>query len=227
MGSFSWLKADRLTKISNIYYGCSFKFLIPKIYGSGSIKDHYQDYGYLGTKDNGGPKYDMYELLAFWNSHVKDKYSSDGKIIADNLNWFGKEDGVPMPYLKEIDKFTNKNRVYGINIGCYDKQIKKLMYPLKLVSVRNNQNYEECEEISLGDPYQGFFKVSWEKIDQERQKTEEEYEASIKREVAKEVEIQKKVIGSINEIDLTAEEIDIFIKDFAEKKEKQIRSRYE
>ena len=50
-------------------------------------------------------------------------------------------------------------------------------------------------------------------------KTEEGYEASIKREVAEEVEIQKKFIGSINElVDLTAEEIDIFIKDFAEKK---------
>ena len=132
MGSFSWLRADRLTKTSNIYYRCPFKFLIPKIYGGGSIKDHYQDYGYLGTKDNGGPKYDMYELLAFWNSNVKDKYSLDGRTILDSLNWSGKENGSPIPYLKEIDEFTDENRGYGINIGCYDNQIKKINVSTKV-----------------------------------------------------------------------------------------------
>ena len=30
MGSFSWNKADKLTQIENISYGCRFKFLIPK-----------------------------------------------------------------------------------------------------------------------------------------------------------------------------------------------------
>lgn len=43
MGSFSWLKTDNLTKVANIQYGKSFKFLIPKEFGGGFIKDIYQD----------------------------------------------------------------------------------------------------------------------------------------------------------------------------------------
>ena len=68
MGSFSWNKSDELTSIENVSCDAPFKFLIPKEFGGGFIKDNYQDYGYLGRKDEGGPKYDMYELLAFWNS---------------------------------------------------------------------------------------------------------------------------------------------------------------
>lgn len=58
MGSFSWLKADKSTKVKNVAFGCSFKFLIPEEFGGGFIKDKYQDYGYLGTKEN-NEKYDM------------------------------------------------------------------------------------------------------------------------------------------------------------------------
>ena len=35
IGSFSWLKADDLTKVANIAYGHPFKFLIPKEFGGG------------------------------------------------------------------------------------------------------------------------------------------------------------------------------------------------
>lgn len=138
MGSFSWNKADKLTAIENIAYGASFKFLIPKEFGGGFIKDKYQGYGYLGTNSNGSYKYDMYELLAFWNK-VKDlKY--DGEY----------------PLMKEIDGYTDKNRNKGIDIGCYDKDILKLKYPLKLVSASFNGTYEDLETCSLGDPDQGF-----------------------------------------------------------------------
>ena len=41
MGSFSWNKADTLTKIENVAYGTPFKFLIPKEFGGGFIKDYY------------------------------------------------------------------------------------------------------------------------------------------------------------------------------------------
>ena len=40
----------------------------------GRIKDKYQDYGRLGTKEDGSPKYDMYEVLAFWNKAKGLKY---------------------------------------------------------------------------------------------------------------------------------------------------------
>lgn len=139
MGSFSWNKADKLTAIENVAYGSSFKFLIPKEFGGGFIKDEYQDYGYLGTKEDGEPKYDMYELLAFWNK-------------AEGLKYEGE-----FPLMKEIDSFTNKNRVLGINIGCYDSQLFKLKYPLKLVSASFDGTYEDLETYSLSDPDQGFF----------------------------------------------------------------------
>lgn len=139
MGSFSWNKADKLTAIENIASGASFKFLIPKEFGGGFIKDKYQDYGYLGTKEDGGAKYDMYELLAFWNKAEGLKY--DGEY----------------PLLKEIDDYTDQNRNKGINIGCYDGQILKLKYPLKLVSPSFEGNYEDLETCSLSDPDQGFY----------------------------------------------------------------------
>jgi len=137
MGSFSWNKADKLTDIENIAYGASFKFLIPKEFGGGFIKDKYQDYGKLGIKDDGESKYDMYVLLAFWNK-------------ADGLRYDGE-----YPLMKEIDDYTNNNRRLGISIGCYDKDILKLKYPLKLVSPSFKGDYEDLETCSLGDPHQG------------------------------------------------------------------------
>jgi|TARA_R110000782_G_scaffold21110_4_gene56939 methionine synthase II (cobalamin-independent) len=139
MGSFSWNKADGLTRIENVAYGADFKFLIPIQFGGGFIKDTYQDYGYLGSKEDGEPKYDMYELLAFWNK-------------ADGLTYDGK-----FPLMKEIDKHTDKNRREGINIGCYDVDIDKLQFPLKLVSRSFVGSYEDLSSPSLGDPDQGFF----------------------------------------------------------------------
>ena len=139
MGSFSWNKADKLTAIENIAYGKPFKFLIPKEFGGGFIKDVYQDYGLLGTKDNGEPIYDMYELLAFWNK--PDKVKFDGEFT-------------PM---KEIDDYTDDNRSIGIDIGCYVEDILKLKHPLKLVSASYKGSYEDLAECSLNDPDQGFF----------------------------------------------------------------------
>lgn len=140
MGSFSWNKADNLTNIENVAYGASFKFLIPKEFGGGFIKDKYQDYGHLGTNENGEPKYDMYEVLAFWNN-------------AEDLKYDGER-----PLMKEIDKYTDDNRGEGIDLGCYDADILKLKFPLKLVSASFKGTYEDLSFCSLGDPDQGFFK---------------------------------------------------------------------
>ena len=152
MGSFSWLKADNLTKIKNVYYGMPFKFLIPKEYGGGFIKDKYQDYGYLDTVDKTGePKYDMYELLAFWNYMMPYKNG----CVKDYLMYDGE-----FPKMKEADGYTFNNRRIGIDIGCYDKQIDKLVYPLKLVSASYKGTYEDCVGKSYGDPDQGFYPVN-------------------------------------------------------------------
>lgn len=148
MGSFSWLKADKLTKVANIAQNKPFKFLIPKEFGGGFIKDNYQNYGHLGTKENGEPKYDMYELLAFWN---KDKLEEGQILFFEGMCFNGN-----FPLLKEIDEYTVHNRSLGINIGCYDYQINKLKYPLKLVSVGFKGTYEDLSTPSYGDPLQGF-----------------------------------------------------------------------
>lgn len=139
MGSFSWNKADKLTAIENIACGHPFKFLIPKEFGGGFIKDKYQDYGYLGEKEDGQPRYDMYELLAFWNKANDLKYDGD------------------YPPMKEIDTYTCHNRSIGIDIGCYDKDMLSLKYPLKLVSVSFKGTYEDLDTCSLSDPDQGFY----------------------------------------------------------------------
>ena len=139
MGSFSWNKADDLTNIENILCGKSFKFLIPKEFGGGFIKDKYQDYGYLGNKENGEEKHDMYELLAIWNCPDKVKFNGEFNP------------------LKEIDEHTDFNRSLGIDIGCYDYEIDKLKYPLKLTSGSFKGNYEDLNKPSYGDPDQGFY----------------------------------------------------------------------
>ena len=168
MGSFSWLKADNLTQIANIAYDKPFKFLIPKEFGGGFIKDRYQDYGYLGKKENGEPKYDIYELLAFWNANMQyPTYSNnrhgadrileatyDGTLVKDKLKWNGE-----FPLLKEIDEYTDENRLIGIDIGCYDKEVDMLKYPPKLVSASYKGTYEDCDGKSYNDPDQGFYPV--------------------------------------------------------------------
>ena len=73
MGSFSWNKADDLTAIENVACGYPFKFLIPKEFGGGFIKDKYQDYGDLGTKENVvRTKWEVIETpIRFNESHFK------------------------------------------------------------------------------------------------------------------------------------------------------------
>lgn len=133
MGCFSWLKADKLTKVANIVEDEPFKFLIPKEFGGGFIKDKYQGYGRVGKKEDGSPKYDVYELLALWNSE-------EGRM-------------------KEIDSKTEDNRCDGISIGCYKHEIDKLKYPLKFVSCSYSGTYEDCEGRSYSDPNQGWGKL--------------------------------------------------------------------
>jgi hypothetical protein len=151
MGSFSWLKADTLTKVSNIVEGKPFKFLIPKEYGGGFIKDYYQGYGRLGVKPDGTPRFDMYELLAFWNADTI--HSFVGSPIRFLLEYKGSN----LPLMKEIDEHTVHNRNLGIDIGTYILDINKLKYPLKLVSASYTGTYEDCDGKSYADPNQGFY----------------------------------------------------------------------
>lgn len=168
MGSFSWTKANKDSVTVNVAYDTKFKFLIPKEFGGGFIEDTYQDYGYLGKKEDGTPKYDMYEILAFWNKDEKVSIQTNhltleeakeankrfSYSVKDKLQYDGE-----LPLLKEIDKYTNDNRIIGIDIGYYDNDMDKLKYPLKLVSVSYDGAYEDLNEISHCDSEQGFYSV--------------------------------------------------------------------
>lgn len=151
MGSFSWNRADKLTAYDNIAYGDEYKLLIPEEFGGGFIQDDYQDYGII-TDHTARLSYDMYELLAFWNCKQKMPAGKNG-LVKDHLKYEG-----DFPSLKSRDRYTDDNREYGIAIGCYDNEIDKLKYPLKLVSLSYMGTYEDCKRPSYGDPDQGFFK---------------------------------------------------------------------
>lgn len=150
MGSFSWLRADKTTKRKNLTKGDSYKILIPKEFGGGFIKDTYFDYGYVFyDTDN---EADLYGILAYWNK-------------CDEMLWDTDECDHYPSTMEEILKYGNTtiqdNRWKGIEIGCYDRDIDKLKYPLKLVSASYKGTYEECQGKSYGDPDQGFIKTYW------------------------------------------------------------------
>lgn len=144
MGSFSWLFANKDEKtnpnqLANVVEGHPFKFLIPKEFGGGFILDKsYGNYGYLDNE-----KYDMYEILAFWNL----KGTKHENCLKYDKDVF--------PNLKQIDDYTDDNRLFGIQIGCYDSDIDKLKYPLKLVTLEFDGTYEDCQGYSYSDPNQG------------------------------------------------------------------------
>lgn len=149
MGSFSWLRADKTTKRKNLTVGDSYKILIPQEFGGGFIKDTYYDYGYVFKYDDTKENADLYGILAYWNK-------------CDGMIYDGEEYPSTMKDILERGKTClQSNRRKGINIGCYDEEVDKLKYPLKLVSASYKGTYEECDMRSYGDPEQGFCKTYW------------------------------------------------------------------
>jgi hypothetical protein len=144
------MRADRTTKRSNLTDGDPYKILIPKEFGGGFIKDRYYDYGHVFEYDDTKEVADLYGILAYWNK-------CDGMIFDGEEYPSTMED-----ILKRGKTRLQSNRRKGIDIGCYDKDIDKLKYPLKLVSASYKGTYEECEGRSYGDPYQGFCKTYWD-----------------------------------------------------------------
>ena len=147
MGSFSWMRADKTTKRSNLTFGDVYKILIPKEFGGGFIKDIYYDYGrvFYGTDHEA----DLYGILAYWNK-------CEGMVFDGEEYPSTMED-----ILKRGKTRLQGNRCNGIAIGCYNEDIDKLKYPLKLVSASYKGTYEECERRSYGDLDQGFYKKYW------------------------------------------------------------------
>lgn len=160
MGSFTWLRADKEiseNEQANICYGEKIKVLIPKEFGGGCIEGEYLDYGLVEETD--GSRYDLYELVAIWNSpELRNKLAELGYQNV-NLKAAGEE--------KMLDaKISGIIRSYGITIACYDEDQAKIKFPLKLVDKKTQITYEECKYFSIGDPNQGFEKWHWEDFDE-------------------------------------------------------------
>ena len=149
MGSFSWTRADKTTKRSNLTDGDVYKILIPKEFGGGFIKDRYYDYGYVFEYDDTKENADLYGILAYWNK-------------CEGMEFDGEEYPSTMKdILERGNTCLQNNRCKGVEIGCYDNDINKLKYPLKLVSASYQGTYEDCKMRSYGDPAQGFIKTYW------------------------------------------------------------------
>ena len=160
MGSFSWTRAEHITKRANITLGDKYKILVPMEFGGGYIVDYYYDYGYVNYGYSGEAEYvdaegchfsefpvaDLYGILHYWNTY-NSSVCSMHEILYNG------------------DTCDDDRRCHGIDIGCYDKQIDKLKYPLKLVSMSYKGTYEDCAGRSYGDPNQGFFKGYWDRED--------------------------------------------------------------
>jgi len=148
MGSFSWTRADKTTKRKNLTRGDSYKILIPLEFGGGFIKDIYYDHGYVFYYDKKETA-DLYGILAYWNKCEGMIYDGEGypSTMKD--------------ILERGNTCSENNRCKGIDIGCYDDEIDKLEYPLKLVSASYKGTYEECDMRSYGDPEQGSIKTYW------------------------------------------------------------------
>lgn len=203
MGSFSWTRAEHITRRSNLTDGDSYKILVPKEFGGGYIKDTYFDYGQVFTDkmffdninesrckaeyvDGEGNHYpmsefvnnpdrgnattndqchcDLYGILAWWNNARINNPNGSCELM-----YFGDTKPSNMyEILKYGLTWVQDNRCAGINIGCYDDQIDKLKYPLKLVSASYKGTYEDCSGISYGDPNQGFDYYEWSDPDYEK-----------------------------------------------------------
>lgn len=130
MGCFSWCLLD--TK-QELVMGQPFKFLVPKEFGGGAIITEYDDYGHFDFENR---QHDMYEILAAWNRDI---------VATDAHGLVASSDD------------TDDNRSVGINIGCYDHEIAKLKYPLRLASISCDKTYEEYDGMfSIGAPSQGW-----------------------------------------------------------------------
>lgn len=109
--------------------------------------------------DNTQAYCDLYGILAWWNdAKATDKETNEKK----DLEYYGNEKPTDMySILKNGLTWLQDNRCAGISIGCYEDQIDKLKYPLKLVSMSYKGTYEECKGKSYSDCNQGFEKGYW------------------------------------------------------------------
>lgn len=152
MGSFSFMYADGgKNNQANMLPGDRVRVLVPMLMGGGSLSGTYADYGVVEFSD--GTSVDLYELIALWNSAAV--RAAAAKVT-----------GVPAldAACKMVDgEFTPFARNVGIRVGCYDEDMLRLDWPLRIVPAENGDaTYENVEGVSVGDPNQGFYARAWD-----------------------------------------------------------------
>lgn len=151
MGSFSFMYADGgKSNQANMLTGDRVRILVPMLMGGGSMDGTYADYGVVEFSD--GASVDLYELIALWNSTAM--RAAAAKVT-----------GVPAldAACKMVDgEFTSFARNVGIRVACYDEDMVRLQYPLRVVPAENaSVSYETVGGISVVDPNQGFEACAW------------------------------------------------------------------
>ena len=154
MGSFSFMYADGgKNNQANMLPGDKVRVLVPELFGGGSLNGVYDDYGEVSTDDG---DVDFYELLALWNS---------AELVDAAVNLLGfDEEEARVKFMGGA--FTRFARNVGIRIGCYDDDMVRLQYPLRVVPIENaSASYKTVQGISVGDPNQGFYARPWSDYD--------------------------------------------------------------
>jgi hypothetical protein len=120
------------------------------VFGGGSLDGVYEDYGVVSFSD--GMSVDLYELIAMWNS---------AELVDVAVNLLGlDEEEARVKFMGGA--FTRFARNVGIRIGCYDDDMVRLQYPLRVVPADNvSVSYETVGGISVVDPNQGFYARPW------------------------------------------------------------------
>lgn len=152
MGSFSFMYADGgKSNQANMLPGDDVRVLVPALFGGGSLDGVYADYGDIALADE--TTVDVYELLALWNSsELRDALIGGTGMCEEEVNVKGVD-----------DVWTPFTRMVGIRVGCYDEDMLRLDWPLRIVPAENGDaTYENVEGVSVGDPNQGFYARAWD-----------------------------------------------------------------
>lgn len=161
MGSFSWMYAtapSSFNDVVNVVPGDEVKVLIPEEFGGGCIEGVYRDYGQV--QDANGIAYDLYELLALWNSST----------LRDTVKEYAREYNDESLARKECDNFgkyeygssvSDVLRIFAIDWSHLNDgdEASDLHYGLKIVRPEDSVSYEECKYLSGHDRHQGFYPV--------------------------------------------------------------------
>lgn len=170
MGSFSWMHATAPTSATdnvNVVYGSEVRVLIPEEFGGGAIEGEYCDYGLV--KDADGIHYDLYELLALWNSStlrdIVAEYTTGGVVDEDALARKACDNYGDYDYNSSVSAVLRVFAIDWSNLNDGD-EASHLHYGLKIVRAEDDATYENCRYLSAHDPNQGFHYVRLGNVDE-------------------------------------------------------------